>query len=74
MTSRWLIVDDTVDSTIFYSGLWFAINGSLDNSGNFGAPYLSTSHGLTDSTGSFSFSFTGKILGLVVPPEIISDA
>ncbi|KJA24317.1 hypothetical protein HYPSUDRAFT_39089 [Hypholoma sublateritium FD-334 SS-4] len=58
MTSRWVVADDT-DSAITYTGPWFADKGSLDNIGNFGAPYLSTSHGI-NSTGSFSYIFTGS--------------
>ncbi|KJA13680.1 hypothetical protein HYPSUDRAFT_49679 [Hypholoma sublateritium FD-334 SS-4] len=58
MTSRWVVADDT-DSAITYNGPWFADKGSLDNIGNFGAPFLSTSHGI-NSTGSFSYAFNGS--------------
>ncbi|KAF9479285.1 hypothetical protein BDN70DRAFT_878961 [Pholiota conissans] len=56
-TSRWVVVDDT-DSAITYSGPWIADKGTLDTNGNFGAPYLSTSHG-TNSTASFTYKFSG---------------
>ncbi len=65
MSSRWVVVDDT-DSAITYTGSWFADQGSLDNVGNLGAPYLSTSHGIK-STGSFSYIFTGMKLSLFIP-------
>ncbi|KAF8956126.1 hypothetical protein BDZ97DRAFT_205531 [Flammula alnicola] len=55
--SRWVVVDDA-DSGIFYNGAWFADRGTLDNLGNFGAPYLSTLHG-TNSTASLTYAFTG---------------
>ena len=72
MTSRWVVVDDT-DSAITYTGSWFADQGSLDNIGNFGAPYLSTSHGI-NSTGSFSYIFTGMRLCLFIAGGNVFDA
>jgi hypothetical protein len=55
---RWVMVDDT-DASIKYTGDWFANTGTLDSSGNWGAPYLSTLHG-TKTQGSFSYSFSGQ--------------
>ncbi|KDR68491.1 hypothetical protein GALMADRAFT_256714 [Galerina marginata CBS 339.88] len=56
--TRWVMVDDT-DSKIQYSGAWFQARGTLDNLGNFGAPFLSTSHGI-NANGSLSYTFSGS--------------
>ncbi|KDR81286.1 hypothetical protein GALMADRAFT_153511 [Galerina marginata CBS 339.88] len=56
--TRWVIVDDT-DSKIQYSGAWFQARGTLDNLGNFGAPFLGTSHGI-NANGSLSYTFSGS--------------
>ncbi len=71
MAAPWLpgvIVDDT-DSAITYTGPWFAVKGSLDNMGTYGAPYLSTSHGM-NSTGNFSFVFTGTQLSCLLSAKM----
>ncbi|KAF9474372.1 hypothetical protein BDN70DRAFT_899003 [Pholiota conissans] len=57
-----IMIDDT-DSGLRYSGSWTADKGSLDNLGNFGAPYMSTSH-YTKGTGSVSFTFSGTYVGV----------
>ncbi|PPQ97527.1 hypothetical protein CVT26_006530 [Gymnopilus dilepis] len=58
MSQRLVVVDDT-DSSIQYTGNWFAdTSGSQDNVGNYGPAYQSTLHGTKDDA-SLSFSFTG---------------
>jgi hypothetical protein len=65
--SRWVLVDDFDPGISYYGAGWFQDFGSLDSLGNFGAPYLSTSHG-THSDGNFSYTFTGEfyVIFLVV--------
>lgn len=54
----WVIVDDT-DAGILYNGAWFPDNGGLDTSGNLGAPFLSTVHGI-NYQGTLSYNFSGE--------------
>ena len=65
MSQRLVVVDDT-DSSIQYTGNWFAdTSGSQDNVGNYGPAYQSTLHGTKDDA-SLSFSFTGQFLSLLL--------
>lgn len=57
--TRSIIVDDTSTDVSYIGTSWFADVGSLDAVGNFGPPFLSTSHG-TNSTASFALNFTGR--------------
>ncbi|KAF8954756.1 hypothetical protein BDZ97DRAFT_1862956 [Flammula alnicola] len=61
--SRAIMIDDT-DPSLVYSGQWIADQGSKDNNGNYGAPYLRTMH-YTKGTGSFSYSFHGTYVGVI---------
>ena len=55
---RLIIVDDD-DPSIQYIGPWFPDQGSRDDIGNFGTPYLSTLHGVKTNA-SLSFAFNGE--------------
>jgi len=57
MSTRWVVVDDT-SAGIVYDGSWVADVGSLNGTGNFGAPYMNTLHG-TNSSVNLSFNFSG---------------
>lgn len=59
MSQTKLIMIDDTDSGISYTGNWIADKGSVDNLGNYGAPYESTNH-YTTGTGSFTYTFSGE--------------
>ncbi|KIM40731.1 hypothetical protein M413DRAFT_446123 [Hebeloma cylindrosporum] len=58
MGTRWVVVDDT-NSGIRYTGPWFQANGQNDDLGNFGPPFLRTSHGVNENA-SLCYTFTGS--------------
>lgn len=59
MSQTKLIMIDDTDPSISYTGDWIADKGSVDNLGNYGAPYMSTNHYIK-GTGSFTYTFFGK--------------
>jgi hypothetical protein len=62
MVTRRVVVDDT-DSGIQYTPAdsWFAAKGQNQILGNFGPPFLNTSHGLGYGNGSLAYTFTGEL-------------
>ena len=63
MSNRLVVVDDT-DPNIQYSGPWFTAQNSQLTTGNFGPPFQSTLHGVSNNA-SFSYSFSGMSRWLV---------
>jgi len=62
MATRRVVVDDT-DSGIQYTpaNSWVPAIGQYENLGNFGPPFLSTSHGLGLPNGGLAYTFSGEL-------------
>ena len=71
MSNRLVVVDDT-DPNIQYSGPWFTAQNSQLTTGNFGPPFQSTLHGVSNNA-SFSYSFSGMSRWLVcfIAPSLV---
>ena len=57
MSMNQVLIDDT-DPSILYSGPWFTVQNTQNNTGAFGPPFRETLHGVNASA-SFSYAFNG---------------
>jgi hypothetical protein len=58
---RWVIIDDNDPEIQYKGGPWIkAQPDELDGLGNWGKPFLGTSHGVNENS-NFSYTFSGEL-------------